>query len=213
MPIGQRSKNRRESLLGSVIGAQFIDTHAAGFAFQHIMQALRFARPEAPTVLQIGLGAGTVPTALSHQGKIVDSVEIDPVIVSMAQKHFGFVANGDLAVEDARAFLRRSEKSYGAIVHDTFSGGTSPEHLFSREMLALLKSRLNPGGLLVLNFVGFATGPHVEATLAVRSTLLAQFTNVHAYRDSALDHAPGEVSNIIFFASDSPVAFAIRTSR
>lgn len=220
MPRGFALVDRSESLLGlvevidekernvrflrmdhSVIGAQFIDTHAAGFAFQHIMQALRFARPEARTVLQIGLGAGTVPTALSQYGKIVDSVEIDPVIVSMAQKYFGFVANGDLAVQDARAFLRTTKKSYGAIIHDTFSGATSPDHLFSAEMLALLKSHLYPGGLLVLDFVGFATGPNIEATLAVRSTLLAQFAHVHAYRDSALDHSPGEVSNIVFLRS------------
>lgn len=228
LPEGFTLVDRSESLLGlveviddaernvrflrmdhSIIGAQFRDTHAGGFAFQHIIETLRFARPSVQTFLQIGLGAGSVPTALRQQGKIADVVEIDPVIVKMAEEHFGFGTMGKIVAEDARAFLRKSVKTYGIIVHDTFSGGSSPEHLFSREMLALIKLRLNPGGLLVLNFVGFSAGPNVEAALAVRNTMLAQFAHVHAFRDSPSRQPLEELGNIVYFASDSPVVFDI----
>lgn len=228
MPPGFVSVDRQESLLGmvevidredrnvrlmrmdhSIIGAQFKDTGAAGFAFLHIVEALRFARPHARSFLQIGLGAGSVPTALARHGIAFDVVEIDPVVVRMAEAHFGFRATGRVAVEDARTFLRTDKKKYDVIVHDAFSGGSSPEHLFSTELLGLITQRLVPGGLLVVNFVGFSQGAHTAATLAVNSTLKAQFLVVRAFRDSPPLVHPEDLSNIVFFASSSPVAFGI----
>ena len=80
----------------SITGAQSRENHAAAFAFLHVIEAFRFARPQADSLLALGLGAGSVPTALHPQGKKFDVVEIDPLILQMAQKHFGFVSNGEV---------------------------------------------------------------------------------------------------------------------
>ena len=228
MPQGFVSVDRAESLLGmvevidreernvrflrmdhSIIGAQFKDTGAAGFAFLHIIEALRFAKPDAKSLLQIGLGAGSVPAALAKHGMPFDVVEIDPAVVKMAEAHFGFHPSGLMAIEDARTFLRAKGRTYDVIVHDAFSGGSSPEHLFSSEMLELIKRRLAPNGLLVVNFVGFADGPYSAATLAVNSTLGSQFAVVRAFRDSAPSEGPEGLSNVLFFASANAFSFPI----
>jgi spermidine synthase len=110
--------------------------------------------------------------------------------------------------EDARAFLQRTAARYDLVVHDTFTGGATPEHLLSLEVLQRVHSVLRPGGVLALNFVGYYDGPPAEASFAVTRTLRAAFRYVSAYRDSTPD-ATEPVGNILFFASDSPIDFII----
>jgi SAM-dependent methyltransferase len=226
LPPGFRLVDKSQSLLGlvevidddnrqvrllrsdhSILGATYSDG-SPGFSFVDVLEAIHFCRPDAKSLLNIGLGSGAVPSALGRLGIKVDVVEIDPAIVRFAQKHFDFAATGDVFTEDARAFLRRTARRYDLIVHDTFTGGTTPEHLLSVEVLERARSVLRPGGVLALNFVGYYAGTEAEASFAVTRTLRAVFPHVSAYRDSEPD--PTEpVGNILFFASDSPVDFVI----
>jgi spermidine synthase len=191
----------------SILGAQFLRDHSAGFAFLHLMEAVQFARPRARSMLQIGLGIGSLPSSLQEGGPSVDVVEIDPAIVRFARRYFGFSTRGETFVEDARTFLRRTERRYDLVVHDTFTGGTTPEHLLSLEVIERIHQVLGPGGLLALNFVGYEDGPNAEAALSVARTIRAVFPNVRTFRDSAPGERPGEPTNLIFFASDAAVEF------
>ena len=227
LPPGIRLLDKSQSLLGkveviedsnrqirflrsdhSILGATYVLDGSPGFSFVEVMEAIRFCRPDARSLLNIGLGTGAVPAALGKQGIRVDVVEIDPAVVEFARKYFDFSASGDTHVADARALLRQTTRRYDLLVHDTFTGGTTPEHLLSLEVLERAHAVLNPGGVLALNFVGYYAGPDAEASFAVMRTLRAVFRRVHAYRDSPPD--PTEpVGNIVFFASDGPLSFAI----
>jgi spermidine synthase len=203
-------KNRGFRLLRadhSIIGAQFLRDHSAGFAFLHLLEAVQWLRPDAKDMLQIGLGIGSLPSVLGARGIKADIVEIDPAVVRFAREYFGFSTRGDVYVEDARTFLRRSERRYDVIVHDTFTGGTTPEHLLSLEVVGRIHDMLRPGGVLALNFVGYQDGPNAEATWAVARTLRAVFPNVRAFRDGAPSDHPGAPGNLIFFASDDALEF------
>ncbi|MEY4576854.1 MAG: hypothetical protein RL701_1557, partial [Pseudomonadota bacterium] len=101
--------------------------------------------------------------------------------------------------EDARTFINRTKRRYDVIVHDTFTGGSTPEHLLSREVFARIHQMLNRGGLLTLNFVGGDSGPEGVATRLVGQTLRAEFPHVRAFKDD--DHE--RITNVIFFASDT----------
>jgi spermidine synthase len=136
-------------------------------------------------MLEIGLGIGSLPSILTARGLDVDVVEIDRAVVRAAREYFGFSTRGETFVEDARTFLRRTERRYDLIVHDTFTGGTTPEHLLSLEVLRNIHDLLHPGGVLALNFVGYEDGPHAEATLLVARTVRAVFPKVRTFRDSA----------------------------
>ncbi len=191
----------------SIIGGQFMRDKSACFAFQHILETVRYVRPGAESLLQIGLGVGSTPVALRSSGIRVDVVEIDPEVVRIAAKHFGFSASGEVVIEDARTFLRRTNRRYDIIIHDTFTGGVTPEHLLSVEVLRRIRAVLVPGGVLALNFPGYDRGAAAEGTWAVARTIRAVFSNVHVFRDSAPDEPPGGATNHIFFASDGPMLF------
>jgi SAM-dependent methyltransferase len=192
----------------SILGATFDRGGSPAFDFVNVLAAIRFLRPEAKTCLNIGLGTGAVPSMLGRQGIKVDVVEIDPAVVRFTEKHFDYSPTGDVHVEDARAFLRHTNHRYDLIVHDTFTGGTTPEHLLSLEVLQRAHALLRPNGVFALNFVGYYEGEDAEASFAVARTVRAVFHHVRAYRDSAPDPTK-PVGNIIFFASDSPLAFSV----
>jgi hypothetical protein len=136
-------------------------------------------------------------------------VEIDPAVARLAREYFSFSTQGDVFVEDARTFLRLTGRRYDLIVHDTFTGGTTPEHLLSLEVVQRIHQLLNPGGVLALNFVGYQTGPAAEASWAVARTVRAVFPNMRVFRDSAPDDEPAEPANLIFFASDGVLEFTV----
>lgn len=190
----------------SLIGAQWA-TGEPAFAFVHILEAGRLARPMASRALVIGLGIGSAATALANAGMIVDIVELDPAVVDLAQEHFGFVPNGDVFTEDARTLIGRTDRRYDLIIHDTFTGGVTPEHLLSLEVMQQLSKLLTQNGVLTLNVVGAVTGPLSAATLAVRRTMGEAFAHVRAFRDGPIK-GDNELHNTIFFASEGPIRFA-----
>ena len=55
-----------------------------------------------PRALVVGLGGGGLPVFLSrHCGMDVESVELDPVVVDLAQRHFGFSDTATLQASPA----------------------------------------------------------------------------------------------------------------
>jgi spermidine synthase len=189
----------------SVIGAQFNSDRSAGFAFLHLLEVVRFVRPKAQEALQIGLGIGSLPKALTPHGIKMDVVEIDPEVVRFASQYFDFSTRGSVLVEDARTFLRRTASRYDLIVHDTFTGGSTPEHLLSLEVIQRIRTILRPSGVLALNFLGSEDGP---ATWAVARTLRQVFPVVRTFRDGPRGDQYG-IANLVFFASDSPMDFSV----
>jgi spermidine synthase len=193
----------------SIVGAYAKSDRSAAFSFLHVMESVRFMRPKARELLQIGLGIGSLPMALTAHGFRSDVVEIDPEVVRAAREHFGYSAPGEIFVEDARTFIQRTSRKYDVIIHDTFTGGGTPEHLLSLEVFQQIKAALSSGGLLAMNFVAHDSGPHAEAAYAVSRTLSAVFTHVRAFRDSPPDERAGGVTNLIYFASDEGLDFSI----
>jgi MFS family permease len=193
----------------SIIGGHWTADRSAVFAFLHLLESVRFVRPQATRLLQIGLGIGSLPMALRPYGVKSDVVEIDPEVVRLARAHFGFQDSGEMFIEDARTLLQRTPRRYDVIVHDTFTGGATPEHLLSVEVLQRIRAALDRGGLLALNFVGHHHGPRAEAAFAVARTLRAVFPQVRAFRESAPDQPGPAMANLVFFASEAPLDFAI----
>lgn len=146
-------------------------------------------------VLFIGLGAGMTPMRMARNGVGVDVVEINPVLVSVAQRFFDFDPNRiRVVIGDGRYFLHEGSKLYDAIILDAFLGESPPSHLMTREAFQSIQKRLRPGGLLVINSFGeFEDGEdYVPASLY--KTLNSVFRNVrmHVARAAAF-----------FVASDS----------
>ena len=130
-----------------------------------------------------------------------DSIEIDPEVAGAASHYFSYQSTGKSMVGDARYQVKQLSETYDLIVHDCFTGGAEPIHLLSIEMIETLKSRLNPGGILVLNFVGFMLGENSRAVVAVSNTLDALFP----YKRTFVSAPNEDFNDFIFYASDSPL--------
>jgi hypothetical protein len=197
----------------SIIGAEISSDHSSAFSFVHLLELVRFVRPRAKSMLQIGLGIGSLPMALAPHGIVADVVEIDPAVVRFAREHFGFSTQGQIFVADARAFLTTITRKYDLVVHDTFTGGSTPEHLLSIEVLRRIQKVLTSDGVLVLNFVGGTSGSGGEASRLVARTLRAVFKNVRAFSDGLADPQHESISNIVFFASNGELKFELPHNR
>ncbi len=193
----------------SVVGAHWLADNSAAFAFLHVLESLPYWYPAGQRALILGLGSGSLPTALSPRGVRSDVVEIDPAIVRFAKGYFGFVPNGGVYVEDARRYVRDTSENYDFIVHDMFTGGVTPDHLMSTEIFSELRELLTPEGVLAVNFVGFQSAPKNTATLALMATLRSVFPHVRAFRDKDPAKDPDKLGNIIFFASKVPLELHI----
>ncbi len=124
-----------------------------------VMGGLLFTTNTAPkSVLVVGLGGGTIPTALREvlPDATIDAVEIDPAVTKVARRYFGFKDDNKLKVHemDGRVYVKRAireGRKYDAILLDAFDHEYIPEHLLTREFLQEVKSLLSPGGVLVGN--------------------------------------------------------------
>jgi spermidine synthase len=114
--------------------------------------------PQPRRILIVGLGGGTLPSAL---GKLlpeseIDVAEVDPAVVRVAQKYFGFTPGARTHVyeEDGRVFVKRSIRNrvhYDLVMLDAFDQDYIPEHLLTREFLQEVKAVLTPDGVLAAN--------------------------------------------------------------
>jgi spermidine synthase len=118
--------------------------------------ALAFAQVENPRrALMIGLGGGAFARVVRrHFPEVVlDAVDIDPVVVKVAQSHFGVKndARTRLFVGDGDAHIRQNPGPWDLIFVDAYTGEDIPAHLATSEFFARVRQRLAPGGVAVMN--------------------------------------------------------------
>ena len=160
---------------------------------------------ELKSILMIGLGGGSISTYLGRAMPHVqiDTVEIDPGVITAARNYFGITDSDRVKYFDAdgRVYLNRSKKKYDLILVDAFHGGFVPFHLLTKEFYQLLKNRLNPGGAAAFNV---HDGTKLYAS-TVR-TLGEVFKRVDLYPSGE-----GEVITVVTDAELSPEDLSQRT--
>lgn len=179
------------------------------FPYVALIGVARCVVPEPGTLLLIGLGGGSVVKDYAAHGWRVDAVEIDPVVVELAREHFGLEASeGNVHTADGRRYLDSRRGTYDVIVMDAFGSSSIPFHLVTVEAFTLIASRLNPGGVLVINVE--SVGWHGELVEALAATLRSSFAHVLAL-PARTD--PGALGNVVILASDAdPEAWAEETA-
>lgn len=152
------------------------------FAYTRMSMATLLFNPEPERILVIGLGGGTLPMAFTelYPQAEIDSIEIDPVVVKVAEDYFGFVADerNRVHTQDARIWVRRAnlrEQKFDIIVLDAFNGEYIPEHLMTVEFFRELKSLLSSDGVLVSNT--FAISDLYDHESATYAAVFGSFIN------------------------------------
>lgn len=116
----------------------------------------RYAGADFRQGLVLGVGGGTViQYMLDNFPKMqIVGVELDPVMLAIAEEQFGIVSNErlDLVQEDAYTWLRRYKNlTFDFIVVDLFVGRKNPEWVGTRRFLFDLKRLVSLGGVVVIN--------------------------------------------------------------
>jgi spermidine synthase len=131
-------------------------------------------------ILMIGLGGGTISTYLGRHipDVSIETVEIDPGVITAARKYFGMKESDRVRYRDGdgRVFLNRNKQPYDLILCDAFHGGYIPFHLLTKEFFRLVKKNLTPNGAVAVNI-------HDGTKLFVSTivTMRAEFPSVHLY--------------------------------
>jgi spermidine synthase len=129
-------------------------------AFPHykLMPAGLLYVEEPESLLMIGLGGGTTSRYLHHHMPAlkIETVELDPGVISAAGKYFGAVEDSTYSITaaDGRIFLIRNRALFDIIVVDAYRGGYIPFHLTTQEFYKLLRTRLKAGGCMLANLNG-----------------------------------------------------------
>jgi len=124
----------------------------AGLREGYLLEAALLFAERPRYALVIGLGAGLAPRILESHAVECLSVEIDPNVVEVARREFGF--EGEVSIADGRAYLARTPAEWDIIVLDVCTADRLPAHLFTVEALQLTKNHLTPDGVLAIQFIG-----------------------------------------------------------
>lgn len=151
-------------------------------------------------ILILGMGAGT--SVLQYQKLFpeaaIDAVEIDPEIVKIAEneKYFGVKETEKVKIyaEDARPYLKRTDKKYDVVELDMFQGGPYvPFYVTTSEFYKLLKSRLEEDAVVVMNILALNEDKTLAASIV--ETLKDVFPSVYVVEN---------YNNLIAFAFNRP---------
>ncbi|MEY2602050.1 MAG: spermidine synthase [Verrucomicrobiota bacterium] len=144
-----RSKLYRESAVDLTDPTRLIVPYTASIAASAILH------PHPKNALMIGLGGGGFNQFFekAFPGATLETVELDPQVLALAQKYLGLKPSDRDKVDvlDGRMFLRHSKTVYDWIILDAFRGGFVPPHLKTVEFYKLVQTHLTADGLFVAN--------------------------------------------------------------
>lgn len=183
----------------------FLETNQQGTKYIALMEYFLKLYPSGgKRLLLLGLGGGCIVKPLVDAGFEVDAVEIDPVVVDIADKYFGLdTASCRIITDDCRAYIRTTDQQYDVILFDVFGGGSMPFHLFSREAFSEVHSILNPGGIVGINIVTHPTGKTSLFNTSVFKTVHSLFSEGRAYWVETTESSE-DLNNMLMFFSDRP---------
>jgi len=159
--------------------------------------AARSAPPRRIAIL--GNAGGTTARAYGHYfpGTEVDAVEIDRDLTRIGRRLFDLRGPRLRTFSaDARPFLEGTRARYDAIFVDAYRQPYIPFYLATREFFTLVRERLAPGGVVIVNVGHPSDSSDLERVLS--STMRSVFPNV--VRD------PVEPTNSLVMASAGPVS-------
>ncbi|KAH9943288.1 S-adenosyl-L-methionine-dependent methyltransferase [Epithele typhae] len=205
-------------------GQKLGDTIYSAFVLQ---EAALLAKDKPQDALIIGLGTGVTASSFMRHGISTTIIEIDPTVYDAARKFFGLPASepGQVFIEDARGWVHnRSETNvanpsdvteqtqYDLVVHDCFSGGGIPAHLYTEEFWKELKGIVRPDAVIAVNFAGVLESDSAKALIL---TLKTSFPQCRAFYDAieTPTNITTEFQNWVFFCTPSSEPLTFRAAR
>jgi spermidine synthase len=112
-------------------------------------------------ILILGVAGGSVIQTLCRKYKYtntIDAVDIDPVILTIANDFFGInqYKNCNLIIDDAQNYVTQCPKKYGLIIIDLFIDDQIPEFVYHKSFINDVKLLLEINGCIIFNTTSLA---------------------------------------------------------
>ncbi len=159
--------------------------------------------PHMKRAIFIGGGAFTMPKVLQlmKPEMSISVAELDAEVIDAGEKFFRlgkFPKLKNLA-GDGRRILRSTGETYDLIVGDAYRGLRNiPPHLVTKEFFEEARERLAPGGVFMLNLIGYRAGQGGAIYASVYRTMKVVFPEIFIYSTDPAN--PYIAQNILFFA-------------
>ncbi|HEX5443114.1 MAG TPA: fused MFS/spermidine synthase, partial [Pirellulales bacterium] len=157
-----------------------------------LVQPAMLRHPDPRQVLIIGGGEGaTLREVLVHRSvQSATMVDLDREVVELCREHLRRWHQGAfddprarLVFDDGRKFVAAADDLYDVVIIDVVDmlDNGPAQALYTRQFYELLRGRLRPGGLLVVQGLEFSFLDDKQH-VALSRTLRAVFPEVHSYR-------------------------------
>lgn len=147
--------------VGWVDGKKVLNCRRVNYSYGGLQKALNYGLEQIPlksvgSVLVLGMGGGSVIESLRKKfnySKIIVAVELDPVIIQIAEEDFEITKHKNLEVvcADALAFIKTVKHSFDLIIVDLFVGKNVPKKFYSKAFWQDIENRTNKNGKVLFN--------------------------------------------------------------
>jgi spermidine synthase len=219
-----------DGTLQSLVMVKSLDKLISQTEYTYAMQAVRRFNMNGDRALVLGVAGASIIRNLLDTGFEVDSVEINPQLVGVAQTYFGLPESEGrrIIVDDARRYLNNYNPgtsdedgtgTYDFVFVDVFNAYNIPPHVASKEAFAQMKrvmtkrqvaadgSVTTEDGIAVVNVTTILGGDSGRVWASIYQTIASEFKYVAAFfLDSRVPTTDpdGPDGNILIFASESP---------
>ncbi|MDH4139194.1 MAG: fused MFS/spermidine synthase, partial [Coriobacteriia bacterium] len=176
--------------------------------YMHLALALK---PDAKRVLVLGLGGGAITKRYWHDypGVSVDSVEIDPVVVDVAERYFGLPSDERLRTftADARRFVQTNEETYDIVLIDAYYADALPFHLTTQQFFEEVERRMSADGVVAYNVISAVEGDKSKLFRSMYRTAGSVFEHLWVFPIGlGAEGDAQKTRNIIVIATDADIS-------
>jgi len=147
-------------------GKLVLDTKHTNYSFGSLEKILRKALYkigintilDMQHILVLGVAGGSVIKTLReemHFKNKITGVEIDPVVIKVAEKYFGLkkYQKVSIIIADANDFVSNTNQIFDLIIIDIFEDCFMPDFLYTSDFISHTKNILKPKGYILFNTI------------------------------------------------------------
>lgn len=147
-------------------GKLVLDTKHTNYSYGNLQKVLRKGLlkigkeniNQMQSILILGVAGGSVIRTLTNEFQFqnkITGIEIDPVVLKIAEQYFKIneISNLELILADANVFVSQTTEIYDLIVIDIFQDCHMPDFLYSENFVSNIKKILKPKGYILFNTI------------------------------------------------------------
>lgn len=142
-------------------GKKVLDTKQTNYSYGTLEKVLNYGLDSIPlenieSVLLLGMGGGCIINSLKSRYNCsapVTAIELDPVVIDIAEKEFGITESADLKIiaRDAYDYTLETEDSFDLTIIDIFIDIHVPDKFYSTRFWEALAKAVNLNGFVLFN--------------------------------------------------------------